>query len=92
MVYNTHGNLVSSFTITNNMMLYPESKQYQFIQLGRSEYYFKLNPDGNFNREQELINLFKTFFGNDADIKVEYVKEIPLLNSGKRKMVVNMMH
>lgn len=74
------------------MLLFPEIKQYQFIQLGKAEYIFKLNPEGSFTREQELINFFKPFFGNDADIKVEYVKEIPLLNSGKRKMVVNLMH
>lgn len=92
MVYNTKGELISSFSINNNMLLFPEIKQYQFIQLGKAEYIFKLNPEGSFTREQELINFFKPFFGNDADIKVEYVKEIPLLNSGKRKMVVNLMH
>lgn len=92
MVYDTRGEVVSSFSINNNMLLFPEIKQYQFIQLRKAEYIFKLNPDGSFSREQELINFFKTFFGNDADIKVEYVKEIPLLNSGKRKMVVNLMH
>lgn len=91
-VYNTLGELVSSFTINNNMLLYPEIKQYQFIQTGKTKYIFKLNPDGSFSREHELINQFKSFFGNDADIKVEYVTEIPLLNSGKRKMVVNLMH
>lgn len=90
-VYDTQGEIVSSFSINNNMLLFPEIKQYQFIQVGKKNYIFKLNPDGNFTREQDLINEFKTFFGNDADIKVEYVKEIPLLSSGKRKMVVNMM-
>lgn len=89
MVFNTSGNLVSSFTITNNMWLYPEIKQYQFIQLSLNSYKFKLNTDTQFNREAELINEFKKHFGGDADITLEYVHEIPLLNSGKRKKVIN---
>jgi phenylacetate-CoA ligase len=89
MVFNTSGNLVSSFTITNNMWFYPEIKQYQFIQLTLESYKFKLNTDQRFNREAELINEFKKHFGSDADITIEYVHEIPLLNSGKRRKVIN---
>lgn len=90
MVYDTSGNLVSSFTITNNMWLYTEIKQYQFIQKSKNQYLFKLNIDNYFTREEQLINEFKSYFGADAEIEVEYVDEIPLLNSGKRRKVVNM--
>lgn len=90
MVFNTSGDLVSSFTITNNMWLYPEIKQYQFIQLNKSSYLFKLNLEEGFEREQLLISEFKNYFGQDANISVEYVNEIPLLNSGKRKKVMNL--
>jgi phenylacetate-CoA ligase len=48
LVFNTNGNLVSSFTITNNMWLYPEIKQYQFIQTDKKNYLFKLNLEGKF--------------------------------------------
>lgn len=89
LVFNTSGNLVSSFTITNNMWLYPEIKQYQFIQTDKKSYLFKLNLDGKFEREVLLISEFKNYFGQDANISVEYVDEIPLLNSGKRKKVMN---
>lgn len=92
MVFNTSGNLVSSFTITNNMWLYDEIKQYQFLQLDKTNYLFKLNLKGKFQREEELISEFKKYFGLDAIIKVEYVDEIPLLNSGKRKKVINEMN
>lgn len=91
MVFTTKGDLVSSFTITNNMWLYPEIKQYQFIQTSKSNYLFKLNLEGKFHREQLLISEFKKYFGEDAEISVEYVNEIPLLNSGKRKKVMNLM-
>lgn len=91
MVFNTSGEIVSSFTITNNMWLYPEIKQYQFIQLSKNAYKFKLNLEGAFVREAELRTEFQRHFGSDASIAVEYVNEIPLLNSGKRKKVVNEM-
>jgi len=90
MVYDTSENLMSSFTITNNMWLYTEIKQYQFIQISKKQYLFKLNLSQPFIREAQLINEFKGYFGPDADILVEYVDEIPLLNSGKRRKVVNL--
>jgi len=90
MVYDTSGNLMSSFTITNNMWLYTEIKQYQFIQQTKNQYLFKLNLNETFTREEQLITEFKGYFGSDAEITVEYVDEIPLLNSGKRRKVVNL--
>jgi phenylacetate-CoA ligase len=90
LVYDVNGNMVSSFTITNNMWLYPEITQYQFIQETRESYLFKLNLKGSFDREAQLIEDFKKFFGASAIIRVDYVNEIPLLNSGKRKKVVNL--
>ncbi len=89
MVYNTNGDLVSSFTITNQMWKYPEIRQYQFIQTGKNNYLFKLNIEKSFPREDELIAEFKDYFGKDAEFKINYVNEIPLLNSGKRKKVMN---
>jgi phenylacetate-CoA ligase len=89
MVFNTNGDLVSSFTITNNMWKYTEIKQYQFIQISKNKYLFKLNCDLPFSREAILINEFQQYFGLGAEINVEYVNGIPLLNSGKRKKVMN---
>ena len=89
LVFDVHGNMVSSFTITNNMWLYPEIIQYQFIQESKDAYLFRLNVKGGFERESQLIEEFKEFFGSTASIRVEYVNEIPLLNSGKRKKVIN---
>ena len=89
MVFNTNGDLVSSFTITNSMWKYNEIKQYQFIQISKNKYLFKLNCDLPFGREAILINEFQQYFGLGAEINVEYVNEIPLLNSGKRKKVMN---
>lgn len=89
MVFSTTGGLVSSFTITNTMWKYTELKQYQFIQKGSREYLFKLNCEKPFEKEIQLVQEFKEYFGQDAMIAVEYVDEIPLLDSGKRKKVMN---
>ena len=61
------------------------------LRIYPSEYLFKLNLNAEFKREKDLINEFKNYFGEDAIIAVEYVNEIPLLNSGKRKKVMNLM-
>lgn len=92
MVFNTAGHLVSSFTITNGMWKYTELSQYQFIQTGKATYLFKLNCTETFAREALLIDDFKIIFGQDANIQIEFVTEIPLLHSGKRKKVMNLYH
>jgi phenylacetate-CoA ligase len=56
----------------------------------KKEYLFKININGPFKRETELIKEFKIYLGSDAQFVVEYVNEIPLLDSGKRKKIVNL--
>lgn len=90
-VFNTSGELVSSFIITNGMWNYSELLQYQFIQKSKDQYLFKLNCPNGFMRQKELINDFKSILGSDAIIDFEYVNDIPLLSSGKRRKVVNLM-
>jgi phenylacetate-CoA ligase len=88
-VFDTSGNLISSFTVTNQMWKYPELLQYQFVQTGSASYKFILNGKLTLVREQQLINEFAGYFGSEASITVQYVDEIPLLASGKRKKVRN---
>lgn len=90
MIFDTSGSHVSSFVITNNMWKYIEVRQYQFIQESEKEYLFKLNADLPFARENELIEEFRSYFGKDSVIRVVYVNEIPLLDSGKRRKVMNL--
>jgi phenylacetate-CoA ligase len=89
MLYDTKGNLVSSYLVYKNMWQYTEIIQYQLIQEGRKDYTFKINTDKRFTKEEKLIKEFKAYLGNDAIFTIEYVSEIPLLSSGKRKMIVN---
>jgi len=87
----TKNAVLTSHIVTVNMWMYSELKQYQFVQKADKEYFFRLNPWSAFTREAELIAEFKGYLGKDANIRIEYVDEIPLLSSGKRKLVVNEM-
>jgi phenylacetate-CoA ligase len=78
LLYDTHGDLVSSYLVYKNMWQYVEIDQYQLI-----------NTKTSFAKEKQLVDEFKSFLGRDADFRVEYVSEIPLLISGKRKKIVN---
>ena len=89
LLYDTSGNLVSSYIVYKNMWQYTEIMQYQLIQEGQKEYTFKINAEGAFTKEDRLINEFKEYLGEDAVFNVEYVSEIPLLDSGKRRKIVN---
>lgn len=89
LLYDTTGNLVSSFIVYKNMWKYPEIIQYQLIQEGERCYRFKVNIPGLFTREMELVDDFKLYLGADAEVVIEYVSEVPLLASGKRKKIVN---
>ncbi len=89
LLYDTRGNLVSSYIVYKNMWQYTEIDQYQLIQERGKEYTFKINCRDAFTREDQLVSEFKTYLGKDADFKIEYVSEIPLLASGKRKKIVN---
>lgn len=89
LLYDTKGNLISSYLVYKNMWKYTEIIQYQLIQEGLKEYTFKINSNEAFNRESNLINEFKEYLGQDAIFTVVYVSEIPLLSSGKRKFIIN---
>jgi len=88
-LYDTKGNRISSYIMYKNMWQYTEIDQYQLIQNGEKEYLFKINVKGDFFREDQLKKEFISYLGDDAVFEIEYVNEIPLLASGKRKKIVN---
>lgn len=82
--------IVTSYVIAANTWKYTEIRQFQFIQTDVGTYTFRLNPWRlPFKEEKNLIKEFKGYLGENAKINIEYVDEIPLLDSGKRKLVIN---
>lgn len=88
-VYNVDGHRLSPHSLTNNFWRFNKIKQYQFIQEGKSDYIVKINVGNNFNKEDELIKVLNRLLGSESNIKINYVDEIPVLSSGKRKYIVN---
>lgn len=90
-IFDTNNNMASPYIINTPMHEFLEIRQYQFIQEGAKDYTMLLNLNDNteFKRKDEMVEMLKSFLGQDADITVKYVSEIPVLKSGKRKQVVN---
>lgn len=63
---------------------------WQFIQIGRKEYSLRLvlNSHGD-DTVEEIRRNIREILGEDANITVKLVDDIPILQSGKRKPVVN---
>lgn len=92
MILSSDGKLLSSHSITNSLWDFPEIVQFQFIQKDKAKYLMKLNMGNHkdsFARENELDGILKQYLGEDAQITFEYVHEIPVLNSGKRRYIIN---
>jgi len=88
-IYDVNGNRVSPYAINNNLSLFDEISQYQFIQESKSRYTLKLTLKGELFRREELKKLLLGFLGEEAILEIETVEQIPVLSSGKRKQIVN---
>lgn len=88
MLYNTRGEVVSPAVVWE-LKYFPNIQQFQLIQNDRKSYTIRLTLDGPFDSHAEVIRKYKTHLGEDAEISLEMTDEIPVLKSGKRKLVVN---
>ena len=87
-IYDTKGNIQSSYIIFH-LESYPKIKQFQFIQEAPRDYTLVLNVENNFASEIDIVSLFKSYLGEDANINIKYVEGIPQLSSGKRRLTIN---
>ena len=86
-IYSTSGMLISPAKISVSMWGAKNVKQWQFIQETANTYILKLNADST-NDYSTLIEMLKSVLGNDADIQIEFVDDIPVLSSNKRRAVI----
>jgi len=86
-IYSTKGEPVSPFSIAIYMWQVKGVSQWQFIQETESEYILKIN--GKQNRDlDKIVELMRNLLGNDANITINYVDEIPVLASNKQRRTV----
>ena len=82
---------ISPFKIRFSMKNFNNIKQFKFQQLEQKKYKFILNMEENSKIDEEkLKNIFSELLGQDAEFLIEYVDEIPILSSGKRKYIENL--
>ncbi|ACB86086.1 phenylacetate--CoA ligase family protein [Natranaerobius thermophilus] len=90
-IRNTNGDKVTPFLINSITRDINTIQQFQFIQKGTTKYVINLIIQDSFDYEdkERFMNRLRNLLGKDADIEVNYVSEIPLLPSGKRKYIIN---
>jgi len=91
-VFDCYGNRISPHIITINFWAFPEITQFQFIQESKTRYNIKINTRETFLRQDEVRAAMLKILGNEAEITIENVAEIPVLASGKRKPIINKMN
>ncbi len=93
LIYDTKGEVVSPFLLCRTMRLSKGIEQWQFVQKSDTEYIIKISVTEGHTKptcEKEIIS-FRQTLGEDAKISVEYVDEIPVMNSLKRKLIVSLL-
>lgn len=91
LVYSTVGDVVSPMSFARIFKHYDFIVQWQFIQHAESSYEVRLIVDESKEKKiDEMINLLHEVLGVNADLKMTFTDEIPLLDSRKRKPVVNL--
>ena len=89
MIYDCKGRIVSPFVLLNGLSMAKGINQYRFIQEDVARYTLWLNGNKDEIDEKAILDFISPYFGEEAQITVEYVDEIPVLNSGKRKSFEN---
>lgn len=87
-IYDTEGKILSPHSVTNRMWGLEDVKQYQLVQEDAKRYTLRLNVSKLTNKEDEIIFVLKSVLGEDAEISVDYVKEIPFHESGKFQTII----
>lgn len=86
-VYSTDGRIISPAKISVSMWGEDRIKQWQFIQNTANGYVLKLNADSDGNYTA-IVNTLKEVLGKNASIDIEFVDDIPVLSSNKRRAVI----
>lgn len=94
LIYATDGRPISPMLLGNKMQACVQRgiTQWKFIQLGEKSYRFVIIKKSQTIDEQYIRELILDDIGRDAEISFQYVDEIPVLRSGKRKFVENQWH
>ena len=90
-VYSTTGTPIHPIALGREFKHYAEIRQWQFVQKTVCDYQVRICLVDGAKAEsvKRISDPLKKLIGDDANLAFEFVNEIPVLASGKRKMVVN---
>jgi phenylacetate-CoA ligase len=86
-LFDTRGRSVNPMTMPE-MVAY-DLRQFQLVQTGPGQYTLRLNADPDPVRDASIRSKYLAVLGTDADLRIQFVDEVPLLASGKRQSVLN---
>jgi phenylacetate-CoA ligase len=86
-LFDTRGRAVNPM-VTPELADY-DLRQFQMVQTGHGRYTIRINADRDPARDARIRAEWLDVLGADSDIRFEHVDEVPLLSSGKRRMVLN---
>ncbi len=89
MIYDSEGHALTPYIITNNLWDIKGLRQFRFIQEDVARYTLWLNGNKREIPVDEIVRRVLPYLGEKAKLSVEFVDEIPVLNSGKRKYIEN---
>ena len=84
LMYNTKGEPLSIHVFMNTLLKF-EGTVYQAkcIQWGEKDYELLVNADRSRLDEAELLAAYRHYLGEDAELRITYVDQIPIQASGK---------
>ncbi len=89
MILDTNGQIVSPYVLVNNLREVTGITQFRFIQRTAAQYELMLVVTPGFEEEERVVHLLRQYLGQEANISINRVNEIPPLRSGKRPYVIN---
>lgn len=90
LTFTTDGTPIYPLAYGRILKNYPCIGQWQFVQSDEKQYHLRLVLRENDEKAlQDMKNDIQAILGEDAQIEINLVDDIPVLTSGKRKPVVN---
>ena len=89
LIYDTHGNPVSSVTISGSLEILYNVKHYQLVQTKKNEYIFSVICDKEEYPSKIFIDKLKGCLRDNARIEVKYVEDIKKNENGKYRTTIS---
>lgn len=90
LIFKPDGTPISPMILSRTLKYYSEILQWQFIQESSQEYILRIIIRQNQTlNEKQIINQLSDYLGKEALLRIEYANEIPCLQSGKQRPIVN---